>query len=293
MPGSDRRSRTSRKHSKAESYNSLPPQPEPERYYEQAAKPETWPPPSFLFSINTLPVNDEPSEGGEPPRVNENGRWYPPIRRNGFGPQIPGEQLYRWAEGGKISLADDCQLYEGMWWSRDSVPLAEYRASTMFYCSDFTQFLVATGDASMRHMDEAEDPHNRWWPLTFRHDGSLSQVEEVGQEQNLAGTGPWVNALGLRSYRNRRTSASSGGLAGNVAVIIGLIAFSCKSEDLRTVLLTDRAWHRGRWRGHSREDGRIDERGVVVTIYIDPENDQGSISETIYELEWGGGALLS
>lgn len=55
--------RSKRKHSKADSYNSPPPQPQPEsESYEEAIEAETWPPPSFLFTINGLPVNDEPTQ---------------------------------------------------------------------------------------------------------------------------------------------------------------------------------------------------------------------------------------
>lgn len=116
--------------------------------------------------------------------------------------------------------------------------------------------MVATGDASLRDMDQSVEPNNRWWPLTFRHEGSLSRVSESGDEPRLAGTGGWINGLGLSAYRHRHTTPA-GGLAGNLAIVIGLIAFSCESTDLNTVLLNDRAWRRGgRWHGHSRENGR-------------------------------------
>jgi hypothetical protein len=249
------------------------------------------------------------------PRVNENGRWYPPIRSNGFGQQVPS-RIFRWSENGRISSADDCQWFNNQWWSSAGDQLTEYRASTLFWCNNFTQFMVATGDASARHMDESPDPQNRWWPLSFRHEGSLSRVEEVGQEARLAGSGNWINALGLSSYRNRHTTPI-GGLAGNAAIVIGLIAFSCEARHLDDILLTDRAWRRGaRWHGHHRNEGRtlcirilfsyflmlaaanighssgIEGRGVVVTIYLDPSNPQGSMVDTIYPLEWSGGPLL-
>lgn len=220
---------------------------------EMAINAETWPPPSFLFTINELPINDEPSEGGEAPRINEHGFWFPPIRSNGFAQQVPS-RIYRY-EDGRISSANDCQWFNSQWWSAAGDELTEYRASTIFWCNNFFQFMVATGDASARHMDESPDPQNRWWPLTFRHEGSLSRVEEIGQESRLAGSGPWINSLGLSSYRNRKT-CPAGGLAGNLAIVIGLIAFSCESEDLHDVLLRDRAWRGARWHGHNRGDGR-------------------------------------
>ena len=171
--------------------------------------------------------------------------------------------------------------------------------------------MTATGDASTRHMALSADPGNRWWPLTFRHHGALSRVEEVGEEQYLAGTGaPFIADFGLGAYNNRHAPAS-GGLAGNLAALVALIAFSCESDQLDNVLIHDRAWRRHRWRGHDRPDGReltygcspayanaspgVDERGVVAMIYLDPENPIGSTSTeegTLYSLEWGQGALL-
>ena len=35
-----------------------------------------------------------------------------------------------------------------------------------------------------------------------------------------------------------------------------------------------------------------DTRGMVVSIYLDPENDQGSTRETLVELEWTQGHLV-
>jgi hypothetical protein len=35
-----------------------------------------------------------------------------------------------------------------------------------------------------------------------------------------------------------------------------------------------------------------DERGLVVDIFLDPENLQGSTVETLHDLEWNGKALV-
>jgi hypothetical protein len=126
----------------------------------------------------------------------------------------------------------------------------------MFYCNPWAQFMTATGDASTRHMALSADPGNRWWPLTFRHHGALSRVEEVGEEQYLAGTGAsFIADFGLGAYNNQHAPAS-GGLAGNLAILVALIAFSCEPDQLDNVLIHDRAWRRHRWRGHGRPDGR-------------------------------------
>lgn len=121
-------------------------------------------------------------------------------------------------------------------------------------------------------MDESPHPRNRWWPLTFEHEGSLvfneetgqesyfpgsiSRVQETGQQSYLAGSGAWTKDLGLGSYKDEYTGPA-GGLAGNLAIVLGLVAFSCKSRRLHDVLIQDRALRSGaRWEGHNHSDGR-------------------------------------
>lgn len=299
-----RRSKTTRKNSRPDSYSShtSPPPTEGEPsadddgYYEidddaPPASATTWPPPSFLFAVNELPVNEDRQEGGVPPRSNDNAGWIPPIYSNGFGEQTIG-YLYRWSINGQISWANDCPWSNGSWRYQD-IPLTEYRASTMFWCNAFTQFLATPGDASMRDMAESDQTEvpDRWWPLTFRHDETLSRIEVAMDQQLIAGTGSWIRRLGLESYSTRR-APHSGGLSGNLAMIIALIAFSCEAKDLSDVLLGDHAWQGRRWHSHRRGDGRVEGRGVVVTIYIDPTNPQGSTEEILYALEWEGERLL-
>lgn len=126
----------------------------------------------------------------------------------------------------------------------------------MFWCNNWTQFVAAPGDASMRDMasSDASAALDRWWPLNFFHDGSLSRIDIPGDEVVLAGTGSWIHRLGLDSYSNRDAS-DSGGLAGNLALVIALIAFSCEARALDTVLREDRAWRHRRWRGHHHRNG--------------------------------------
>lgn len=35
-----------------------------------------------------------------------------------------------------------------------------------------------------------------------------------------------------------------------------------------------------------------EERGIVVSIYLDPDNEQGSTSNTLYSLEWTSASIL-
>ncbi|TVY73453.1 hypothetical protein LSUE1_G007726, partial [Lachnellula suecica] len=256
------------------------------------AQPEaTWPPISFLFSINPLPVNEEPSNGGVAPRSDQHGRWLPPLYQAGFATQ-GAATLYRW-QNGIITPAPGYQWYNGAWWWGNRAAATFYRANTMFYCNPFDHFLAAQGDVSMRDMATAPFPNDRWYTFNFHHDEyALSRLDLGGAEPYLAGNGPrFIEQLGIGSWRNPDTDAPiSGGLAGNLALLIALIAFSCRSQNLDNVLRT--SWQNYQWRGHNHGSGRRERRGMVVSIYLDPENPQYSTTQTISDLEWTGGSLL-
>ena len=206
---------------------------------------------SFLFVVNELPVNEDMF-----PRADENGRWLPPMSRAGFSPQIPGT-MFRWREGSITSAsANGYQWYNGNGWVQGNIPLTLYRTTSMFWCNEWTQFLTTDGDVSTRDMGSSPIPQNRWYPLTFDHDGTLSRVGEAFEDQYLAGTGArWMGQLGLSSH-DPHDAPQSTGLAGNLATVIGLVAFSCRAANLDAVLLNDRAWRHYDWRGHNREHGR-------------------------------------
>lgn len=266
--------------------------------------------------VNSLPVNEDPNNEGVPPRADPNGYWVPPIYGTGYSAQVAG-QLYRWSNGEVSAAGSNYQLYEGNWWGPGPVQLTYYRSATTFYCNPWSQFSTFDGDPSIfENIEVAPFPRNRWYPLAFHHEEGLSRVDFVGEGQSLAapsrGAG-WVNQLGLLSYEGQDPEAPGlQGLGGNLALLIALVAFSCRSGDLNTVLLGDRAWRHYNWRGHHRPHGRKcihikcltlasavidyvagqDRRGKVVTIYLDPENPQGSTQTTLHELEWTSGAVL-
>ncbi|TVY37326.1 hypothetical protein LSUB1_G004750 [Lachnellula subtilissima] len=272
------RKRSSRRPSHPKSQESSTSQPEP-----------TWPVMSFLFTVNTLTLNEEPTNGGVAPRVDDHGRWLPPLYRAGFGQQIPGT-VYRW-ENGVISQAIGYEWYRGAVWSSHGVT-GLHRANTLFYCNPFDQFLATEGNAIDRDMANSPVPNNRWYTLNFRHQSTLSRLDLGGPEPYLAGPVPHsINQLGLNSWYNPEPLAPpSSGLSGNLALLIALVAFSCRSERLDTVLRT--SWRHYEWRGHNHSNGRYERRGVVVNIYYDPENPTNSTEQTLSYLEWAGGSLL-
>jgi hypothetical protein len=265
---------------------------------------------SFLFIVKELGINDDEIEGGVPPRVDLGGYWAPPIYAQGLYPPAQA-QLYRWTEGGTISAASDCRRYGTAWRSGKMTPLTAYKTVTLFWCNPFVQFRTAMGDASTYDIATSAPPFNRWWPLTFRQDGAISRVDR-GKKMLLATEGSaWVTDFELTSHANHNAEKDMGvaGLAGDLAILVGLIAFTCQEKDFDHVLLMDQAWHRYKWRGHARHHGREskdkaeyestaniktgkDKRGIVVEIFLDPENPQGSTPETLHALEWDEEALV-
>lgn len=200
---------------------------------------------SFLFCVNELHLNEDPDNGGIAPRANENGRWVPPIYRTGFSPQTPG-RMFRWADGHITDAGNDYRWYGGDGFTYPNYQrLQQYRSTTLFWCNEFTQFQMMEADATTFDIATSAFPNNRWYPLTFRHDGTLSRVAASLEEQYLAGRdGAWINQLGLQTYQHRRNGPTNG-LAGNLATIVALIAFSCNDGDaLYNALIHEVAWRR-------------------------------------------------
>jgi hypothetical protein len=225
---------------------------------QQAAQLETPPtiPTSFLFVVNGLPLNEDVDNGGVIPRTDPYGRWLPPLYQAGFGTKSQGT-VFRWRNG-VISAPAGYQWADGYAYAPNGGVLNYYRSTTIFFCNPWDQYLVADGDASTRDIATADFPGDRWYPVNFRNDDNLSRLDFASDEQYLAGNGAaFIDHLGLTSYQSQDQDApTSGGLAGNLAILIGLVAFSCRSRDLRDVLINDRAWHRYRWNGHTHASGR-------------------------------------
>jgi hypothetical protein len=212
---------------------------------------------SFLFGVKELHINDDPIEGGVPDRKDFGGYWVPPIYKEGLYPPAQA-QLYRWTEGGTISAASDCRRYGTLWLSGEMTPLTAYKSVTLFWCNPFVQFRIAMGDASTYDIATSAPPHNRWWPLSFRHDGAISRVD-IGKEMLLTTEdSAWVTDFQLTSHANHNAEKNMGiaGLAGDLPILVGLIAFTCQEKDFDYTLLIDRAWHGYKWRGHARDHGR-------------------------------------
>jgi len=122
----------------------------------------------------------------------------------------------------------------------------------------YPEFIVTDGDASQRNMPEQHPPRDGWYPLRFDYVNTISYLNLEGDHNCVTGNGArFIHGLGLESYADREDNAPRArGLAGNLAMLIGLIAFSCRTQDLDAVLIDDRAWRHHKWTDHSRLDGR-------------------------------------
>jgi hypothetical protein len=206
-------------------------------------------PTSFLFVINELPINDDPSRGGIQPRSDPMGYWLPPIYSAGFGPQRPG-RMYRWSDGTITDVYHrGYQWYNGGGWQNNygvSTPLTYYETTSLFWCNDFTQFLMLEDDVTTKDMEPVEPPYNYWYPLTFHNTGKVSRIGAPMDDQYLIGNKAWwIERLGLKAYRSleRNIPLVVYGLGGRIATIFALVAFSCRNAtELRTILTSHEGW---------------------------------------------------
>jgi hypothetical protein len=141
---------------------------------------------------------------------------------------------YRW-ENGVISHATEHNVTN----TPDSTPLKIYRAITMFYNDDF---VLAEANASARDMRDQKYPRDRWFGLRFRHGTSISRVDLTGDESYMAKqpNKQFAKSLGLGKYQKSDFSGSQNhGLSGNLAILLALIAFSCRCEALDKDLMSN------------------------------------------------------
>lgn len=178
-------------------------------------------------------MNEDTQRGGVEPQA-EYDHWMPPVQAAGYhSPRRP--RLYRW-QNGEITKTD--ANYTEM-----RSMLVEYRTSALFYCDRFLHFRASLCDPTIRDMITAPQPFHRWYRLTFENDRGTSRVDVAASEEYLPNRRPsWISKLGLDSYCDESCETPElECLAGNLAIIIGLIAFSCRPGDLGKVLAEERA----------------------------------------------------
>lgn len=128
-----------------------------------------------------------------------------------------------------------------------------YKELAVYSCNPLLPIVVDNGDplSSTAALDRS--------PLLFFHPPSQTGVSQAVHPDSPMSQGPapckyvagaspsWISSLVPRTYRNPYTAVASVGLAGELPIVLGLMAFSEHSSVTQT-FLGDGAAH-GRWRG--------------------------------------------
>ncbi|KAM0258682.1 hypothetical protein ACHAQJ_003690 [Trichoderma viride] len=280
-------------------------------------------PMSFLFVVNKLRVRLDPDLlNGDP--------WFnrvPPTQPSGFNGEIPSFVMRY--HNGQVTVADDYRWwrgdFDGTAWPAGNVCLfgadgepvytdedqpvcaIKYKELAVFSCNPLLPIVVDNGDPLSTNVALDRSP------LLFFHPPSQQGVSQAVHPDSPMGPGPapckyvagaspsWIPSLVPKTYRNPYNNAApSVGLAGELPIVLGLMAFSepGDEEDEQSVTRTflgDHAshgkWSGERWHHNAAPQGYAlstaeDPRGFFISIYLDPNNPEYSTSDDIAKLEW-------
>ncbi|KAL6722236.1 hypothetical protein ACLMJK_001343 [Lecanora helva] len=241
---------------------------------------------SFVFSIEAL----KPDYSTEPRHQTTTGSWAPPSARNGY--ESTSRSLWRW-QGGRVLqvLGSDPVL---------RAQFHRYATATLFSQDpDTPHLLVVPFDARTRNV---RDYGAGWQPITFDHirlDGIgvpreyFSSVSPIGAESKIAAPsqGFWMPQL-LPHWYNYRAAPNSqprshAGLIGNLPILLALAAFSAPAVYLSEAMSSIQP---GAWRPHRHQypaGHSPPERGMVVSVFLDPLNPEHSSEESLNRLAEG------
>lgn len=224
---------------------------------------------SFYFKIEGL----APDYNVQPNRAQHHplGFWAPPDNQNAYISTTPFYFLWY---GGTVTLVQNLPSI-----------LQRYGEATIFSQKNDSDHLLAV-DFNARSRNVSHAPGGGWKRLSFDHvqltNGSTySKINLFGCERHLAAPGSphWVPQLLPREYDYQRTGpndhpiqsdTTSAGLIGSLPILLSLAAFSAPRDCLPAVLTQCIA--PGAWRPHPMPTGRTSERGMIVAVYLDPNN---------------------
>ncbi|CAP60935.1 uncharacterized protein PODANS_0_1180, partial [Podospora anserina S mat+] len=245
---------------------------------------------SFLFVVNELNNNYEAQTYGSEPlrdqwlnfmppeRADENRKAASSLRLMGIGGVLPKRETkqkrslltqpryqnnrYRPGRGheGHIVRVDTAGNITGH-------PII-CRQATIFSCSNHLPVIVGPGDASLgnsrvvRHVLDSDNMF--YWSLLHISrwdDGSnISYVNSEGRGvPSVVGRNPsWIPSLVPQVYWNPNANLVSGGLSGDLSVLIGLMAFHSRVGRASDVFISQK-WHHNRWIGsqHAPTHGKF------------------------------------
>ncbi|MCJ1241831.1 hypothetical protein MMC14_009837 [Varicellaria rhodocarpa] len=222
---------------------------------------------SFLFHIDSLePIFDQP------PQSFIHG-WNPPRRRHLHRRQQG--TLFRWVDGAVAPI----QHYE----PACNMVLNPYSCASVYtlFPENEHQFLAV-------NVDVTRTVFENWVLVGFHHlsfggNGTMrySQLDFAGEFDHLAAPDRspdnWVSDLFPDHFRYRPQNSqdpvpTSAGIIGRLPLLLALAAFSAVQERLQDVLShsLQNVLGQRRWIPHGLENGLIQHRGMVVSIYLDP-----------------------
>lgn len=243
---------------------------------------------AFLFTIRAL----GPDYTVQP--IQTSGQfWVPPNLHSAY--QTKPETWYRWV-GGRITRVAN----------NESARLANcevFAAATVFTQMPDTPHLLAV-PFDAQNQDVRDYPPG-WRTLSFHHfpvNGDARRthafITYLGSEARIAGPGsPHIVGPLLPSVyhyhhtidgNNREIPSEKdhAGLIGNLPVLLALAAFSATPNLLDQTLT--RSVLPGTWHPHSFPGGYFQERGMVVTVYLDPSRPKESTRPLLEHLQNGG-----
>ncbi|CAL8584214.1 hypothetical protein XPA_009817 [Xanthoria parietina] len=229
----------------------------------------------------------EPNFKKQPTRVGTDGGnrfWAPPNRKNAYLRHRDRARLFRW-QGGRMTQITTESL------DKEQPP---YGAATIFtQWRDTNHLLAVTFDAEEKNV--AED-YGGWKVLSFEHkplgpQGTYSSVGVAGDQQQLAAPGSraWTPQLLPTIYdydpNPNLPQPVSAGLIGDLPLLFALPAFSAQPHQLSYVLthfMQPNEWYR-----HDLPHGHEPHRGMVVTVFLDPSNKNGSTKGLLDQVQDG------
>jgi hypothetical protein len=237
--------------------------------------------PPFVFRIEEI---------AEHPRITPRTTresWRPPINPGwSYSLGTVSSDLYGYCDGDQISWL--AQLPHGA---------SVYKQYSTYYAEGLG-FWILTGDGRYPPTDDD------WHELRFDtyDDRGTSYLTNAGKLPTLhvqpaKGNGGWARMLLPEKYYSDRTATRDcpGGLTGELAIFLALIAFSTSRENLQGVLTY--SFKDGRWNSHNWQAPRRS-RQVIHKSYQDPDlfrNSQarGSRYSVLFEHNrfYAGGSL--
>ncbi|KAK5993899.1 hypothetical protein PT974_07337 [Cladobotryum mycophilum] len=238
-----------------------------------------FPSPGFLFVVNELVLDYEQAHANGHAVMDDWFNTVPPSHFTGYGDEIPS-YVMRYRDG-EVTVATNYQWYrappipnypreEGrLLLCGSELPdgyIIKYKAFAVFSCNPLLPIVVADGDpltqCNLRQHPllffHPQNPSLRGISQAVTEDSLMENPSGGGVVKFVAGREPsWIPALVPETYRNPELNPEppqSVGLAGELPIVIGLMAFS-EPGDVRSrqncvhEIFLGTGHHRGRWRG--------------------------------------------